>query len=1000
VTDKFRLSISIQKRILLHLSEYIDSRDSFEVASAVTQQGIADAIGIRLEHVSRSLKRLVHEEYIHKRSAHIKGDYRRKKAYFLSNRGMRYAQEINDEYKPKKLLIRTTEGELREIKFSKLDTFLDFKIKLLEIYRYSSLSKNGIIDLKQIISDKRKVDSTIGLGSDKRTIEISSSKGYIISPITPTINFFYGRQAELRKIDELFNSNINIINIQGIAGIGKTTLISQFVNTLKGKTNIFWYQFELWSSIKDVLEALGNFLNKMGKNELYLYLKSNQTFELGEVIQILATELEEINAILVFDDFQRSDKHTLEFFMTLKNLGKRASIPQIVIISRSRPKFYDKRDVSIDKIVGEIQLSGLDIENSKKLLKGINIDNERFEKIYQISKGHPVALRLVSSSKSIEHLTDFQSFIEDEIFSELDEFEKNLLNAACVFRYPVEAHGLFIEDIQTNFDTLSILEKRLLIFKTPYNTYLMNEVLVDIYYSRLTAKRKQEYHQHAAKYYEKRTSDIEIMERIHHLIQSDQFKIGSELVIEFGERIISRGYSEFPILLDKFPKDKISPTAYKELLDLKTDSLTRFGAWDDALNHCITQLEELPKDKSKETMAQLYGQMGEIYNRKGDFEKTLEYYLKSLKIFEKKKNKKEMARVNNNLGLIYRQKADYKTSLKMYNKSLKLFLELSDPIGITISYLNLGKTYEYMGRFKSALNYYNKSIENSVKNGSNRGLAMSNKFLGMFYFSTDNLPKAEKYLYGSLECLNKEKRKEDLPFICETLSDVHYRKNELDLAIQVLLTGANYLEENISSENGSAKLSIFRKFKLNRMKAKAPNDLTDQFKFENSIESMNIIKFYETIGNIYQQQLKFTDAIIYHKKQLNHAIELDDNLEVAKAFLNLGIDNRKIESFDEAINSYNSALDKLLILNDMIGISTVHRNLGKIFELTGDLEKALEHYEQSLEQSKTGQYDFGIAKALKAIGKVYLKQGDKRKGNLYLKKGMRLWDSIKDQRSS
>ncbi|MFW9879406.1 MAG: AAA family ATPase, partial [Candidatus Thorarchaeota archaeon] len=290
--------------------------------STVTQQGIADAIAIRLEHVSRSLKKLVSNDYIYVRSSHIKGEYRRKKAYFLSIKGLSYVQEVIDGYKNKKLLIRTLEGELREIKYSELEDFLDYKIKLLEVYRYSSLSKNGIIDLKQVISDRRKPEFAIDGKLTESTLAMVSDKGYLFSPNTPSVDLFYGRGSELKRINDLYNSQINIINIQGIAGIGKTTLVSQFVSTLKGKTNIFWYQFELWDSIKDVLDSLGNFLNKMGKNELYLYLRNNSTFDLGEVFQILFSDLDKLVALLVFDDFQRSDKHTQEFFITLKNLGK------------------------------------------------------------------------------------------------------------------------------------------------------------------------------------------------------------------------------------------------------------------------------------------------------------------------------------------------------------------------------------------------------------------------------------------------------------------------------------------------------------------------------------------------------------------------------------------------------------------------------------------------------------------------------------------------------
>ena len=118
MSDQYKISISIQKRVLLHLAEYINSKDAFEVDYAISQPGIAEAIGIRLEHVSRSLKKLLDSGEIECRSAHIKGIFRRKRIYNLTQKGHAHVEEIKRWFNEKLIVVRDFDGEIKEIKLN------------------------------------------------------------------------------------------------------------------------------------------------------------------------------------------------------------------------------------------------------------------------------------------------------------------------------------------------------------------------------------------------------------------------------------------------------------------------------------------------------------------------------------------------------------------------------------------------------------------------------------------------------------------------------------------------------------------------------------------------------------------------------------------------------------------------------------------------------------------------------------------------------------------
>lgn len=61
----------------------------------------------------------------------------------------------------------------------------------------------------------------------------------------PKNDIFYGREAELRKIDHwLVNSSVPLLNIWGSAGIGKSALMARWVKQQTSFSKIIWLQVD------------------------------------------------------------------------------------------------------------------------------------------------------------------------------------------------------------------------------------------------------------------------------------------------------------------------------------------------------------------------------------------------------------------------------------------------------------------------------------------------------------------------------------------------------------------------------------------------------------------------------------------------------------------------------------------------------------------------------------------------------------------------------------
>ena len=81
----------VQERILLHLLDYSDFKDSIEVPFALSQMGIANAVAIARSNVPRAIAGLKDQNILVERQAHVKGVSRKRKAYFLTDSGVSLA---------------------------------------------------------------------------------------------------------------------------------------------------------------------------------------------------------------------------------------------------------------------------------------------------------------------------------------------------------------------------------------------------------------------------------------------------------------------------------------------------------------------------------------------------------------------------------------------------------------------------------------------------------------------------------------------------------------------------------------------------------------------------------------------------------------------------------------------------------------------------------------------------------------------------------------------
>ena len=175
----------VQERILLHLSDFSDFMDSVEVPFSLSQMGIANAVAIARSNVPRAIAGLKDQGLLVERQAHVQGVSRKRKAYFLTDTGMKLADETWKRLREFPLRAILPGGNSISSTLGEIQDKLPFSMRPVDVIRY--LDDNGVLDVRSLSADL--VERDLSKHVEKQLV---TSLGDL-----PRLRHFYGRSTEL-----------------------------------------------------------------------------------------------------------------------------------------------------------------------------------------------------------------------------------------------------------------------------------------------------------------------------------------------------------------------------------------------------------------------------------------------------------------------------------------------------------------------------------------------------------------------------------------------------------------------------------------------------------------------------------------------------------------------------------------------------------------------------------------------------------------------------------
>lgn len=736
----------VQERILLHLLDYSDYKNSVEVPFSLSQMGIANAVAIARSNVPRAIAGLKDQGLLIERQAHVKGVSRKRKAYFLTESGKTLAEDTWNELRSFALRCILEDGKIESTTLGEINTILPFSMRSVDIIRY--MDDNCIIDSRTLSADL--IERDLSKHVEKQLV---TSLGDL-----PRLRHFYGRENELDNMFNLLEARATTLLVPGIAGIGKTTMASKLIERFMHRRNLLYHRCQDWEGSRSFFESVGEWLANIGDSTFADYIATTPVPKPAEAANLLISALEGTPTLIVVDDFHKVSDSTLHQTFQAMALGLLGSEEKIglVLFSRSFKPVVPSKDAEgrIASLV--LPLDGLDSLSGRKLLSSFtDLQDEQWLYIHGISRGHPLVLELINrgASATAFHET-LENYVTVEIFSKLSAEQKRVLSVLSIFREPVSIEALAEQNL--NIDTLDSLVEQGLARQVDSEIYDVHDLIREFLLRNIDQQTKFELHAKCSNWY-KRSSQTPgyTIELIFHLLSSDDMAEAASMIVEDGRTLISQGHMELLGLIDSITLEDIPQEMLANILQFKGEILSLLGRFEEAKVAFGSAQEQAVKGKNNSIQAEALSALADISLKQGSLDESLTMHKEALEIFIKQKDAVGAARSYNNMGYLLRRKNDNSKAIESYSEVERILDENDEP-ELVSSQLILARSLMDLGEIDRARDHALTAFDKTEKSNDKQLHARAQAVLGRYYAKVGDLDVASHHYSQALDAMNEE----------------------------------------------------------------------------------------------------------------------------------------------------------------------------------------------------------------------------------------------------
>ena len=452
-----RVNIAVRDRILLHLLQEDEQADRYVVSASLTRPGIAEACAQHPPNVSRAMRDLLRNKQVSEHSRTIRGEDRKQKTWQLTNLGRDLAKNRLEALSTHKVLIRDEQGTLLEIESGDASERLQADMSVLQILLHAQ--HEGVLTFGDIRFGlvTKKTDENDLPPPGRLKLLAGAHATYHTSP--PKTRPVHGRITSRSNLDLWFEKDSPCMVIHGIAGIGKSTLVADWLSNRMEEVphlSVCWYPCQPWDKQVGLAVSLLHRFGVDDKHDPYqlmetLPLTPGAEFDVDAWRRRLLAYLTDAKAIrerftgesggpppywlIILDDVHHVAEEAGDLLGALLDISKKSPL-RLLFISRTTLNVYDRRDVHTREIVEELPLKGLTVEEISSWVENMDGAPPTPEEVHKMTGGHPLALELLEIYGQATH-GDWLKFLDEEIITQMPDEEHELLATLAVAESPV-----------------------------------------------------------------------------------------------------------------------------------------------------------------------------------------------------------------------------------------------------------------------------------------------------------------------------------------------------------------------------------------------------------------------------------------------------------------------------------------------------------------------------------------------------------------------------------
>ncbi|HJT59510.1 MAG TPA: NB-ARC domain-containing protein [Ktedonobacteraceae bacterium] len=341
----------------------------------------------------------------------------------------------------------------------------------LEPGALTSLNEAILLEARYSSESGNRLESPAGKGAGSGREGISSVQplrliagrghGFIDWGAAPRVPVFYGYKEELSILEKsIIADSCKVVVVYGLGGIGKTAISLKVARHIREQFEVIF-----WRSLRDAPK-----LDTILRDFMGLFFPDEQKElpeRLNEQLKLLVECLSKSRCLLIFDNFDsvlEAGKPTGQYLdgydgygKLIEQVGETEHKSCLLITSREKPKEVARQEGSSSPVRSN-QLPGIGTSEVPELLKdkGINGDDEAWEKLAERYSGNPLALKLASTIIREVFKSDIAAFLQsggllvEDVYDLLNQQFERLSSQEQEILYwlAIEREAVSLDDLQ------------------------------------------------------------------------------------------------------------------------------------------------------------------------------------------------------------------------------------------------------------------------------------------------------------------------------------------------------------------------------------------------------------------------------------------------------------------------------------------------------------------------------------------------------------------------